>query len=153
MKTRKSWRAKMENPNLPKVVVIPPKMQKRFGTGTMVLPSAHDVEEYVAAIPVGSLTTVSRIRRAMAEKYMVNTACPLVTGIMVWIVAEAADEGARAGQAKVTPYWRVVKDDGSLNPKFPGGVERQEEMLRDEGHHILAGRGKRTPRVAASELQ
>jgi len=153
MKTRKSWRAKMDNPNLPKVVEIPPKMQKRFGSGTMVLPSAHDVNAYVSAIPVGGLTTVSRIRQAMAEKYMANTACPLVTGIMMWIVAEAADEEARAGELRITPYWRVVKDDGSLNPKFPGGIERQEEMLRDEGHQIVAGRGKRAPRVTLSELQ
>jgi len=76
-----------------------------------------------------------------------------VTGIMMWIVAEAADEEARAGELRITPYWRVVKDDGSLNPKFPGGIERQEEMLRDEGHRIVAGRGKQAPRVALSELQ
>jgi hypothetical protein len=153
MRTRKSWRAKMDNPNLPKVIAIPSKMQKRCGTGMMVLPSAHDVNAFVSEIPEGGLTTVSRIRQAMAEKYMVTTACPLVTGIMMWIVAEAADERARAGEPGITPYWRVVKDDGSLNPKFPGGVERQEEMLRDEGHRIVAGRGKRVPRVALSELQ
>ena len=33
----------------------------------------------------------------------------------------------------MTPYWRVVKDDGSLYPKFPGGVERQRRYLKSEG--------------------
>ena len=28
----------MDNPNLPKVVDIPPKSQKRLGTGTLLLP-------------------------------------------------------------------------------------------------------------------
>ena len=31
MKTRKRWREKTDNPNLPKVVAIPPRMHKRFG--------------------------------------------------------------------------------------------------------------------------
>jgi hypothetical protein len=48
----------------------------------------------------------------------------------------------------ITPYWWVVKDDGSLNPKFPGGAERQGERLRAEGHRILPAKGKRPPRVA-----
>jgi hypothetical protein len=31
MKTRRSWREKMDNPKLPKLVAIPPTMQKRLG--------------------------------------------------------------------------------------------------------------------------
>src|SRR5258707_831741 len=130
MKTRTSWREKMDNPGLPKIVSIPPKMQKRFGTGTMLIPSPRDVDALIRTVSKGSLVTVSKMREFLAGKYSADVACPLTTGIFVRIAAEAAEEEARAGKAGVTPYWRVVKDDGSLNPKFPGGAERQAERLR-----------------------
>jgi hypothetical protein len=149
MKTRKSWREKMDNPNLPKVVDIPPRMQQRFGTGTMLVPSPNEVEAFIRTVRKGSVTTVSQIREFLAGKHSANVTCPLTTGIFVRIAAEAAEEEASAGKAKITPYWRVLKDDGSLNPKFPGGVRRQVERLREEGHRIVPGAGKRPPRVVS----
>jgi hypothetical protein len=150
MKTRKSWRQKMDNPNLPKLVAIPPNMQKRFGEGTMLVPSPVEVEAFIRTVRPGSVTTVSRIREFLAGKYSADVTCPLTTGIFVRIAAEAAEEDASAGKARITPYWRVLKDDGSLNPKFPGGVDRQAKNLRAEGHRIVPGTGQRPPRVASS---
>jgi alkylated DNA nucleotide flippase Atl1 len=141
----------MDNPNLPKLVEILPNMRKRLGTGTMLVPSPGEVEAFIRTVPKGSVTTVSRIRRFLADKYSVDVTCPLTTGIFVRIAAEAAEEDASKGVAKITPYWRVVRDDGSLNPKFPGGVARQAERLRAEGHRILPGAGTRPPRVAPGE--
>jgi hypothetical protein len=115
-------------------------MQKRLGEGTMVLPSPHDVDEAIREIPEGTVTTVSRLRQSLAAKYSTDTACPLVTGIFVWVAANAAEEDARLGNRTMTPYWRVVKDDGSLNPKFPGGVAHQARRLRAEGLRILGGK-------------
>ncbi|HLK68105.1 MAG TPA: MGMT family protein [Bryobacteraceae bacterium] len=148
MHKRKSWREKMDNPNLPKLVPVMPQMQKRYGNGMMVLPSPKEVDAFMRTVPEGSVTTISQIRGYFAEKYMVETACPLVTGIFVRIAAEAAEEDAREGSSEITPYWRVVRADGSLNPKFPGGAERQARRLREEGHRIVRGAGKRPPRVA-----
>ena len=140
----------MDNPNLPKLVAIPPKMQKRFGAGTMLVPSPREVEAFILTVRKGSVTTVSKIRDFLAGKYSADVTCPLTTGIFVRIAAEAAEEDAGTGKSKITPYWRVLKDDGSLNPKFPGGVHRQAEKLREEGHHIVPGTGKRPPRVVLS---
>ncbi len=137
----------MDNPNLPKVVEILPNMQKRFGSGTMLVPSPKEVDACIRRVHKGSVATVSQIRRFLAGQYSVDAACPLTTGIFIRIAAEAAEEDASKGKTRITPYWRVVKDDGSLNPKFPGGVERQAERLRAEGHRILPGAGKRAPRV------
>jgi hypothetical protein len=125
-------------------------MEKRSGSGKMVLPSPRDVESAMRCIRRGRVMPVSGIRQHLAGKYDVTTACPLLTGIFVRIVAEAAEEDLRAGKSRITPYWRVVKDDGSLNPKFPGGVERQAERLREEGHQIVSGKGKKPPRVVVS---
>ena len=138
----------MDNPNLPKLVTIPPRMQKRFGKGTMLVPSPNEVEACIRTVRKGSVTTVSQIREFLAGKHSADVTCPLTTGIFVRIAAEAAEEDASSGKAKITPYWRVVKDDGSLNPKFPGGVKQQAERLRAEGHRIVPGTGKRPPRVA-----
>src|SRR3954470_16353728 len=140
MRTRKSWREKMDNPNLPKVVEIPPKMQKRLGAGTLLLPSPRDVESVIRGIRKGTVMTVGKVREFLAAKYSTTSACPLVTGIFVRISAEAAEEDALRGETRITPYWRVVKNDGSLYPKFPGGVERQAERLRAEGLHVVKGR-------------
>lgn len=152
MKTRKTWHEKMDNPNLPKLIEVPPKMQKRLGTGTMLLPGPRQVDAFIRTVHKGNLTSVSQIRHALAQQYAADCACPLVTGMFVRIAAEAAEEDAAAGKTRITPYWRVLRDDGSLNPKFPGGVARQAERLRDEGHKILPGRGKQPPRVASPSL-
>src|SRR6266480_685973 len=106
----------MDNTNLPKLVAIPPKMQKRFGScKTMLVPSPREVDAFIRTVRQGSVITVSQIRQFLAGKYSADVTCPLTTGIFVRIAAEAAEEDAREGAARITPYWRVVKDDGSLN--------------------------------------
>ena len=109
----------MDNPNLPRLIDIPARMQKRMGTGTMLLPGPRDVEAVIRSIRKGVVMSVSEIRGLLASKYSTTCACPLVTGIFIRIAAEAAEEQALEGKARITPYWRVVKEDGSLNPKFP----------------------------------
>jgi len=148
MFTRRSWREKMDNPNLPKVVDIPPAWRKYSAGGSMLIPNPHQVDALIRTVRKGRLITVTQIREILAAQHLTDTTCPLTTGIFVRIAAEAAEESARAGLSRITPYWRVVKDDGSLNPKFPGGVDSQAERLRAEGHRIIPGRGKKPPRVA-----
>jgi len=118
MRTRKSWLEKMDNPDLPKVVAIPPKMQRRLGRGTLLIPSPRDVESAIRAIPEGTVKTVSEIRAELAAKYGTTSTCPLCTGIFVRIVGEAAEEAAAEGRTDIAPYWRVVRDDGAPNPKL-----------------------------------
>ncbi len=148
MYVRKTWREKMNNPQLPKVVDIPRRMQKQYGSGSMILPSAPDVEAAIRGVHKGELITVGKLRQRLAAKYATETACPLVTGIFVHIVSEAAEEDLAAGKRRVAPWWRVVGEDGWLNLKSPGGVKLQVERLRAEGHRIVPGDGKKPPRVA-----
>jgi hypothetical protein len=138
----------MDNPNLPKVVDIPPNWQTRWGKGSMLIPNPHQVDALIRTVRKGRLITITQIRQSLAALHHTDATCPLTTGIFIRIAAEAAEDDARAGKSRITPYWRVVKDDGSLNPKFPGGVAAQAERLRDEGHRILPGKGNRPPRVA-----
>jgi alkylated DNA nucleotide flippase Atl1 len=147
MKTRTPWREKLERVTEPKIVPVPPKWRKRFGDGTMAIPRGADVDAVMRKVRKGRVITQSQIRAELARIYGVDHACPLVTGIMVRIAAEASEEQAFAGAKRVTPWWRVVRDDGSLLEKCPGGPAEQKRRLEAEGLRVEA-RGKRL-RVAA----
>ena len=117
----------------------------RFGSGMMLIPTPRLVNELIRKIPRGKLATVSELRRKLASDFKADVTCPLTTGIFVRIAAEAAEEDREQGRKRITPYWRVVKDDGTFNPKLPGGVGRQTRTLRAEGFEVSTG-GK-TPRL------
>lgn len=127
-KARKTWREKLEAKGVPKVVDDPE------GRGKMLVPSPLDIDALVRKVKEGKLITDKQIREHLANKFKVDLTCPMTTGIFLRILAEAAEEGLRAGAQHVTPYWRVVKPDGGLMGKFPGGVEAQAARLRAEGH-------------------
>src|SRR5437879_603056 len=118
---RTSARVKLDKPQEPKIVRVPPTMS-RFGGGMMLIPTPKLVDELVRKIPKGKLATVGELRRKLATEFKADVTCPLTTGIFLRIAAEAAEEDRANGRKRVTPYWRVVKDDGTLNPKFPGGA-------------------------------
>ena len=147
--SRTSWREKLEKPQEPKVVQIPPKMS-RFGQGTMLIPTPMLVDELIRKVPKGKLITGSELRRKLASDFATNVTCPLTTGIFVRIAAEAAEEDRTNGKRRLTPYWRVVKDDGGLNPKYPGGVDAQARNLRAEGFAV-SPKGKKPPTVKEFE--
>jgi alkylated DNA nucleotide flippase Atl1 len=142
LKSRIPWREKLEKPQQPKLVKVPPKMA-RFGTGTMLIPTPRLVDDLLRRIPKGKLVTIGEIRKRLAADFAADVTCPLTTGIFVRIVAEAAEEDRANGRQRIAPYWRVVKDDGGLNPKFPGGEQLQARLLRREGFSV-AHKGKRT---------
>jgi len=147
-KMRKSWQEKLaDSKGLPKVVEINDTMSKRWGTGTVVIPAPIEVDEIMKQVPKNKFITTSEIRTILAQKHGATMGCPLTTGIFAWIAANAAEEAASEGRKDTTPYWRTLKSDGSLNEKFPGGVEAQAARLREEGHTIEPGKGKKPPRV------
>lgn len=39
-------------------------------------------------------------------------------------------------EAELTPWWRVLKKGGFLNPKFPGGAHTQQALLEAEGVRV-----------------
>jgi alkylated DNA nucleotide flippase Atl1 len=141
-----TWRGKLEedHPNHGKILPVPPRMRKSLGTGTMVIPRPLDVDSIMRSVKRGRLMTQSQLRERLARKSGADHACPLTTGIFVRIVAEAAEENSRTGKKRITPYWRTIKDDGSLNERLPGGVNAQAAKLRAEGFTCQpATRGRR----------
>ncbi len=138
MKTRKSWRAKLaDSKDLPKVELITEKMSSRWGTGTVVIPAPIEVDEIMRKIPPGQLITINEIRAALARKHGATIGCPITTGIFAWVAAHAAEEDAADGEEQITPYWRTLKAQGEVNPKYPGGVDDQRIRLEAEGHTVV----------------
>jgi hypothetical protein len=136
---RKTAREKMKTPQKASVAV-----DKR---GRVLIPTPKEVDAVIRRIGKGRLITSDQIREHLAKNHDTDLTCPLVTGIFVRMVAEAAEEERMDGIGDIAPWWRVIKGDGSLNPKLPGGVEAQAACLHEEGHSIEPSRGKKPPKV------
>ena len=139
MPRRKTWREKLHTKQEPRVVDDP--------RGRMLIPRPLDVDALIRKVEKGKLATVNQLRGRLAKEHGADLTCPLVTGIFLRIAAEVAEEDLRQGAKQITPYWRVVRMDGSLNERFPGGTEAQAARLKEEGHTIVPGKGKKPPRV------
>ena len=138
VRKKKSWTEKLaDNKGLPRVEKISEKMSKRWGSGTVVIPAPMEVDAMMRKVPWGKLVTINEIREALAKKHNATICCPMTTGIFAWIAANAAEEQRQKGKKDITPYWRTLKTGGVINPKYPGGVERQKELLAEEGHRII----------------
>ncbi|MBA7648855.1 hypothetical protein ES703_56645 [subsurface metagenome] len=145
-KARKTAREKLEVGREPEVVDDP------RGRGRMLIPRPLDIDGLIRRIPRGKLATMEQIRERLAADFHADFTCPLTAGIFIRIAAEAAEEDLSRGETQITPYWRVIKADGRLNQKLPGGTEAQAARLREEVHSIQPGKGEKAPRVEDFEI-
>jgi hypothetical protein len=146
-KTRPTWTEKLEKEQQIKIVEVPPKMIKNVGEGTMLIATPKIIQGLVQQIPKGKLTTVNAIREKLARAYGTDTTCPITTGIFLWIVANAMDEAKTKGVKRIAPYWRVLKEGGKLNDKFPGGIKAHAKQLEAEGHIVVWNKTKKNASV------
>ena len=138
VKIKRSWREKLaDSKDFPKVAEIDDRKSKRWGQGTFVIPAPLEVDAAMKRIRCGKLTTIDAIRKALAKKHGATMACPITTGVFAWIAAHAADEAENEGRSRITPYWRILKTGGELNPKYPGGIKNLRARLVAEGHRVI----------------
>lgn len=138
---RKSFNEKLnDSRDMPKISILEdPKAIQRYKGRKLLIAAPIEYDEVMKKIPEGQLTTSVAIREYLARKHQADNTCPLTAGIFINIVAHASVE--REGES-ITPYWRTLKKDGELNPKYPGGIEDQLIELESEGHKIIK-KGKR----------
>ena len=122
---------------LPKVVKIEGKLERTWGSGTCVIADPKEVDELMRNVPKGKVTTINLIREKLAKKHKTTIACPITTGIFASICAHAAEEESAMGIKEVTPYWRTLKGEGELNPKYPGGEAHAKKLLEKEGLKVI----------------
>lgn len=92
-----------------------------------------DYDRVMRQVPCGKVVTVGEIREYFARKSGADFTEPITAGIFVSIAAWASHQR----KEDKTPYWRTLKANGELNPKYPGGVEAQKEKLEAEGHTVV----------------
>ncbi len=121
---KKSLREKLSN--TPKKVI-----DKKTGK-LMLVPSGVQIEALISKIPYGEVITISRLREQLAKQEGTEITCPLVTGIMLKLIAQAQQEGLSRA-----PWWRVVRDNWTLYNKFPGYPDLQYSLLVQEGWNLV----------------
>lgn len=124
----------LENRDMPKIQIITDSASiKKYGGEKMYFAPPADYDAVMRTVPFGRVTTVGEIRSFFARKNNADFTDPITAGIFVSIAAWASYQR----KDDQTPYWRTLKADGELNPKYPGGVEEQKKRLEDEGHTIV----------------
>ena len=142
---KKTWTEKLyDKKNFPKILSFQnnfpcAKTLEKWGAkpgDTVVLAPGIDINEVMSQVPKGHIITIFEICKILAKKHHADFCCSLTTGIYINIAAHAAEESKEKGQSLITPYWRTLKTDGFLNPKFPKGLEHQKMLLENEGLSI-----------------
>jgi alkylated DNA nucleotide flippase Atl1 len=151
---KKTWFEKMQDkPGYPKILILDEKFPcfkavHKMGVEVgeeIVITNTMEVIPLMVAVPAGKAVTLREICIALAKKHAVKGCCTLTTGIFVMTVANAVEEVKAKGEASElsqVPWWRTLKMDGFLNPKYPGGQEAQKSLLEAEGIQCIS-RGKK----------
>lgn len=135
--------------DMPKIQTITDeKSIKKYGGDRMYFAPPIAYDEVMRRVPFGKLITVGRIRDYFAAQSGADFTEPITAGIFVSIVAWASDQR----NADETPYWRTLKANGELNPKYPGGIEAQKERLEKEGHTVVQ-KGRTTMRYYVKDYE
>ena len=120
-------------------VKINPKKFADIPAGTkMFIPTPQILDNFVQDIPPGSFLTLKQIRQDLSRKYNAEMTCPVVTGISLRIISEAAFEEYQIDQNmdEITPFWRVVDPDSKLANKLACGIDFIIERQFQEGINL-----------------
>ena len=110
-----------------KKVPIPEKMQKFYGSGTMLHPDQEMVENMIKAIPVGKVATIDSLCQKLAQDQDVEVTCPMRTSNLVKTVMKTSTDPA-------IPYWRIIRKNNLLiNSPF---TPQCAELLEKEGVQV-----------------
>lgn len=123
-----------DSKDMPKIQTITDERSiEKYGGNKMYFAPPIDYDNIMRKVPFGKVTTVGVIREFFAGQSGADFTEPITAGIFVSIAAWASFQR----NDNETPYWRTLKANGELNPKYPGGVEAQKERLESEGHTII----------------
>lgn len=147
---RKDFNQMLADPkDMPKIqVVVDPAVIRKYGGSRMYFAPPLDYDRIMKQIPWGKVTTVKDIRAYFAQKAEADFTEPITAGVFVSIAAWASHQR----QTGLTPYWRTLKANGELNPKYPGGIQAQRERLEQEGHRVIV-RGRTNLRYYVADYQ
>lgn len=134
-KDKKDFNAMLrDGKDMPKIQIITDEASiKKYGGNRMYFAPPMDYDRVMRRVPFGKVITVGEIREYFAAQNGADFTEPITAGIFVSIAAWASHQRSE----DKTPYWRTLRAGGELNPKYPGGVEAQKELLEAEGHTVI----------------
>ena len=109
------------------------KSIEKYGGDKMYFAPPIEYAKVMKLVPYGKVTTVGNIREYFAKLSGADFIEPITAGIFTSIAAWASYQRSE----NETPYWRTLKVNGELNPKYPGSVEKQRKELESEGHTVI----------------
>jgi len=121
----KSWIEKRDTSKESKVKINAKKFADIPAGTRMLIPTPKIVDDFVKTIPNGCFMNTKDLRNKLAIQYDAAMTCPLVTGIFLRIISEAAYEEYQLDRniEEITPFWRVVDPDSKLANKLTFGTE------------------------------
>ena len=123
-----------DSKDMPKFQIITDKKSiEKYGGNNMYFAPPIDYDKVMKKIPYGKVITIGKIREYFAQQNGADFTEPITAGIFVSIAAWASYQRAE----DETPYWRTLKANGELNPKYPGGIKKKKEKLEAEGHTFI----------------
>lgn len=123
-----------DSKDMPKIQrITDSKSIEKYGGERMYFAPPIEYDKVMKSVPYGKVITVGDIREYFAKLSGADFTEPITAGIFVSIAAWASHQRTE----DKTPYWRTLKANGELNPKYPGGIEAQKEKLKAEGHTII----------------
>lgn len=135
--------------DMPKIVTITDKKSiEKYGGSNMYFAPPLDYDAVMRRVPLGKVITVGDIREFFAAQNNADFTDPITAGIFCSIAAWASYQR----EDDKTPYWRTLKANGELNPKYPGGVEEQKKLLEAEGFTIIT-KGRTNIRYYVKDYQ
>ena len=123
-----------DSKDMPKIKIITDiKSIEKYGGDRMYFAPPIEYDKVMKLVPYGKVITVGNIREYFTKLSGADFTEPITAGIFTSIVAWASYQR----EVNETPYWRTLKANGELNPKYPGGIEEQKKKLELEGHTII----------------
>ena len=104
----------------------------------MLLPSTQQIDTYIRNMPEGETIELKDLRLALASDMGAEMSCPVVTGLHLRVVAEAAYEELTQGKSlsEITPIWRAIGPKAKTLKKLSYDYDfileqREREGIRD----------------------
>ena len=130
---------------VPHIVTLLEPKGNAYPPGRMLVASPDAIGDIVQHIPRGRVLRLGDLRAALATAHGADYTCAMTTGMFLRMLAEDAERSCAGDHL---PWWRVVRNDGALLDKLPGGAAGQQQRLERDGIVVPPSKTKRVPAVA-----
>ena len=131
----KSWNEKLHSPRPHQVKPAPMNIAGMKKGQIMLVPTALMIDKFIRNIPAGTSMDIKTMRQKMAGEHKAEVSCPITTGILLRIVAEAAweDHDQGAPVSAMTPVWRVLDKNATTTKKLSFDAQFLSDQRKNEG--------------------